>query len=150
MAVLLGTSPAPAADGNGSTPSDKSAEESNAKANDDVGAGANESSSAGGENAAPAAAASAASAASAAASAALPPAAASAAAAADSEPTAKPAVTDEPRQQPRAPHGPADNSETDSADEIGASNVANAETNVVNANPNPNLHSNGSVGQVCY
>ena len=128
---MLGTSPAPTADGNGSTPSDKSAEESSMKGNDDVGTATNESSSVSGDNAS--------------APAALPP----PAAAADSEPIAKPAIPDEPRQQPRAPHGLADNSETDSADEIGASNIANAETNVANANPSPNLHSNGNIAQVC-
>ena len=61
---------------------------------------------------------------------------------------AKPIAGDEVRQQ--RPHGPADNSETDSADEIGASANATAEANA--ANTNPSLHSNGNVviGQVCY
>lgn len=130
MAVLLGTSPVPATDGNGSTqPSDKLNEENSSKGNDEVSTATNESSSVSVDNAAVI----------------LPPPAATA----DLEPIAKPAIPDESRQQPRAPHGLADNSETDSADEIGASNVANAETNVVITNSNPNLHSNGNVGQVC-
>ena len=63
-------------------------------------------------------------------------------------PVIKPEVAEEPRKAAKIPHGPADNSETDSADEIGASNNAAPPEAPAFTNASPSLHSNGSIGQV--